>query len=329
MSGKPVSQALKSDIQFYDYHPVLSDFFSEVIAGLQSVPKQIPPKFFYDENGSRLFEEICQQPEYYPTMIEHQILEDNAEEIARVIGEHHYVLEPGCGSCEKIKLLLETLKPKAYVPMDISREFLQESAHELSREYPWLDVHAACVDFTGDIELPFCKPNTRKLTFFPGSSVGNFEPEQAQNFLEHVHKLVGPGGGLLIGVDLKKDKDRLDKAYNDKTGVTAEFNLNLLSRINSELDANFDLDLFKHNAFYNEKLGRVEMHLVSQKQQQIRIGEHFVEFEEGESIHTENSYKYSVEEFQKLGTDAGFLPVCVWTDPDQLFSVHYFESTAY
>ena len=316
----------QSEIQFYDYHPELTDFYSEVITGLQAQPKRIPPKFFYDETGSQLFEKICQSPEYYPTRTEQKILEENAGEIATIIGEHPYIIEPGCGSCEKIKLLLEIFRPNAYIPMDISREFLQASAQALSDEYPWLEVHAACVDFTEPMDLPFCPPKVRKLAFFPGSSIGNFEPQQAVRFLRHVLTMVGEGGGLLIGVDLKKDAAKLNEAYNDRQGVTADFNLNLLSRINTELDADFDLDKFSHRAFYNSDAGRVEMHLVSQKSQQIKIGDHFISFEPGETIHTENSYKYSIEEFQELGSEAGFKPVKVWTDLDCQFSVHYFDA---
>ncbi len=313
------------DIQFYDYHPEQSDFYNEVVVGLKATPKVIPPKFFYDEVGSNLFEQICQLPEYYPTRTEQEILSKNAREIANIIGTHSYILEPGCGSCEKIKILLDTLRPKAYVPMDISKDFLQKSAQAISDEFPWLDVHAACVDFTAPIELPFCPENEHKLAFFPGSSVGNFEPKHAKQFLRQVVDMVGKGGGMLIGVDLKKEEQLLCDAYNDDAGVTAEFNLNLLSRINDELDANFNLEHFDHHAFYNSDIGRIEMHLVSQKSQEIKVGEHLINFTAGESIHTENSYKYTIKEFQQLAGDAGFMPVDVWTDDEKLFSVHYFE----
>jgi len=328
MSKEQTALAEKTEIQFYDFHPEMSDFYSEVVAGLKTEPKKIPPKFFYDETGSRLFEQICEAPEYYPTRTEQQILSTHAHDIAKIIGEHHYIIEPGCGSCEKIKLLLEILKPEAYVPMDISKDFLQESAQAISDEYPWLDVHAACIDFTEPMDLPFCPSDARKLAFFPGSSIGNFEPKQARTFLRHVLNMVGTGGGILIGVDLKKDEHKLSNAYNDDAGVTADFNLNLLSRINAELDADFELDHFDHHAFYNADVGRIEMHLVSQKSQQIVIGDHLISFESGETIHTESSYKYTIEEFQQLGSDAGFTPVQVWTDPKNLFSVHYFEAPA-
>jgi len=315
------------DFQFYDYHPKQIDFYNEVLTGLQASPKVIPPKFFYDEVGSNLFEQICQLPEYYPTRTERDILSRNAREIASIIGTHSYILEPGCGSCEKIRILLETLKPKAYVPMDISRDYLQKSAQAISDAYPWLDVHAACVDFTAPIELPFCPDDEHKLAFFPGSSIGNFEPKHAKQFLRQIVDMVGSGGGLLIGVDLKKEEQILHQAYNDNAGVTAEFNLNLLSRINEELDANFNLDEFNHHAFYNSEVGRIEMHLVSQKSQKVKVGDYFIDFSAGESIHTESSYKYTVIEFQELAIDAGFKPRQVWTDSGELFSVHYFEVT--
>jgi len=316
-----------TEIQFYDFHPKPSDFYSEVTKGLTQTPKVIPPKFFYDELGSRLFEQICMTPEYYPTRTEQKILSENAEEIARVIGQHAYVIEPGSGSCEKIKLLLDTLRPKAYVPMDISKDFLQASAQAISEEYPWLDVHAACIDFTQPLDLPFCPADAHKLAFFPGSSIGNFEPTQAINFMAQLAKTVGPGGGLLIGVDLKKEASILDDAYNDREGVTAAFNLHLLQRINQELAAEFDLNLFEHHAFYNDEAGRIEMHLVSQTKQWVPVADSIVDFQAGETIHTESSYKYTVPEFQRLATAAGFMPIHVWTDENNLFSVHYVEVT--
>lgn len=316
------------EIQFYDFHPKASDFYSEVIDGLIRTPKFIPPKFFYDEHGSRLFEQICVTPEYYPTRTEQKILKNNADEIAEIIGKHAYVIEPGSGSCEKIKLLLDTLEPKAYVPMDISKDFLQSSAQAISDEYPWLDVHAACIDFTQPLDLPFCPADARKLAFFPGSSIGNFEPLQAITFMSQLAKTVGHGGGLLIGVDLKKDRAILNEAYNDRDGVTAAFNLNLLQRINNELDAEFDLNLFEHRAFYNNKIGRIEMHLVSQAKQLVSVADSVFDFQYGESIHTESSYKYTVEEFQQMAMAAGFTPVHVWTDENNLFSVHYVEVAA-
>ena len=321
-------QAASTELQFYDFHPKQADFFSEVVNGLQGDPKTISPKFFYDEAGSQLFEKICACAEYYPTRTEHKILKDNASDIANVIGEHAYIIEPGSGSCEKIKLLLDTLRPEAYVPMDISKDFLQASAQAISNQYPWLDVHAACIDFTQPLHLPFCPPEARKLAFFPGSSIGNFEPTQAAGFLSQMAKTVGEGGGMLIGVDLKKNPTILNNAYNDVEGVTAAFNLNLLTRVNNELNANFNLDTFKHHAFYNDEQGRIEMHLVSQTEQTVQLDDYEVMFSKGETIHTENSYKYTIDEFQALASQAGFEPRHVWVDDDNLFSVHYLDTAS-
>jgi dimethylhistidine N-methyltransferase len=328
VTAETIQKTSNSEIEFYDFHPEISDFHLEVLEGLRKEPKKISPKFFYDEAGSQLFEKICSLPEYYPTRTEQKILEENLDKIAAIVGKYPYIIEPGCGSCEKIKPLLKSLKPATYVPMDISREYLKETAQSLSDEFPWLEVQAACVDFTSPVDLSFCPENARKLAFFPGSSIGNFEPSQARNFLRHMLETVGPEGGMLIGVDLKKDIEILNKAYNDAAGVTADFNLNLLTRINNELNADFDLSSFGHKAFYNDKAGCVEMHLVSQKAQQIKIGDNYIDFRQGETIHTESSYKYTIEEFQKLGNDAGFLPLHVWTDDRNRFSVHYFEAPA-
>jgi len=315
-------------IQFYDYHPKQADFFAEVIDGLSKVQKKIPPKFFYDEKGSEIFEEICETPEYYPTRTEQCILHENAEEIANIIGHHCLLVEPGSGNCEKVRLLLDALKPQAYVPMDISKDHLKKAAQTLSADYPWLDVHAACIDFTQPLDLSFCPEDMQKIAFFPGSSIGNFEPPSAIQFMQQVVDAVGQGGGMLIGVDLKKDKQILDAAYNDEAGVTAAFNLNLLERINQELDADFEVDNFEHHAYYNQDKGRIEMHLRSQQEQIINIEDQIIKFNKGETIHTENSYKYTIKEFQAMATQAGFMPVYVWTDPDELFSVHYFEVPA-
>lgn len=323
-----MNQTSAASIEFYDYHPKPADFFAEVMDGLHARPKAIPPKFFYDERGSILFEQITELPEYYPTRTEQGILQTHAEEIAQIVGRNCLLVEPGSGNCEKVRLLLDALQPQTYVPMDISRDHLRKAAMSLSADYPWLDVHAACIDFTQPLDLSFCPPQSQRVAFFPGSSIGNFEPTEAVTFMAQVAAGVGAGGGMLIGVDLKKDKTVLDAAYNDAAGVTAQFNLNLLERINHELDANFKLEQFEHHAFYNERAGRIEMHLISQTPQLVRIDRKNIAFAEGESIHTENSYKYTIEEFQRLAVQAGFIPVYVWTDPDTLFSVHYFEVPA-
>lgn len=314
-----------TSIQFYDYHPESVNFFSEIINGLTSKFKFIPPKFFYDEKGSQLFEQICNTPEYYPTRTEQKILTDNAVEIAQIIGHNCLLIELGSGNCEKVRLLLDALRPAAYVPVDISRIHLCKAAEALSKDYPWLEVFAACIDFTQPLDLAFCPDNLKKMAFFPGSSIGNFEPIAAARFMSQIVESVGPGGGLLIGVDLKKQKNVLENAYNDYVGMTAAFNLNVLTRINQELDAGFKLDAFEHHAFYNTEKGRVEMHLRSKGEQIVNVGGQRITFADDETIHTENSYKYSIEEFQQLTIDAGFKPVNVWVDTDKLFSVHYLE----
>jgi dimethylhistidine N-methyltransferase len=309
---------------FYDQHPQPADFFREVIDGLSRRPRRVPPKFFYDEAGSRLFDRICATPEYYPTRTEIGILHDNARSIARRVGRDCLLIEPGSGNSAKVRELLGTLAPRLYMPVDISKQYLRQSAARLAREYPWLDVRAACADFTAGQALPELPDDGRRVAFFPGSSVGNFEPAEAQAFLGVMADTVGADGGLLIGVDLKKDPAVLHAAYNDAQGITAAFNLNLLTRINRELDGDFDLDGFAHKAFYDAELGRVEMHLVSLRDQRVRIdGRHFA-FVAGESIHTESSYKYSVDEFSALASAAGFRLEEVWTDADALFSVQFY-----
>jgi L-histidine Nalpha-methyltransferase len=310
-------------VRFYDEQPPATSLRDEVLRGLAARPKRIAPKFFYDERGSRLFDAICELPEYYPTRTEMAILESCAEEIARLAGPECTLIELGSGASKKIRLLLEALWPRQYFGIDISREFLLESVRRLARDYPWLEVHAACADFAQDLDLPDCPGSGRKLAFFPGSTIGNFEPRDALAFLQRVRRLIQPGGALLIGVDLKKDPRVLHDAYNDSRGVTAAFNLNLLERLRAELGAELEPENFRHRAFYDEARGRVEMHLVSRRAQEIRVlGKRF-RFEAGESIHTESSYKYSVEEFHALAHRAGLQPRQVWLDSARLFSVHY------
>jgi len=312
-----------NEIKFYDFHPKPNDFFAEVIDGLLKEKKSIPPKFFYNEKGSEIFDAICESPEYYPTRTEIGILQDNAAEISQYIDSDCLLIEPGSGSSQKIRLLLDTLKPSVYMPMDISKDYLIKIAKDISSEYSWLDVHAACIDYTDEIKLPYNMDDVHKVAFFPGSSIGNFEPQNAVNFLKNIAEIVKPGGGILIGVDLKKEIDILNAAYNDSLGVTADFNLNLLTRINHELNANFDLNGFEHMAFYNDKKGRIEMHIKSKEYQEVLVGDYSISFFENETIHTENSYKYTINEFQVLLRCAGFEPLRVWTDENELFSVHY------
>ncbi len=314
-------------VRFYDEQPSTATLRDEVLQGLSARPKHIAPKFFYDEQGSRLFDAICEQPEYYPTRTEMAILESCADEVACLTGPDCTLIELGSGASKKIRLLLEALWPRQYFGIDISREFLLESVRRLAHDYPWLEVHAACADFAQDVDLPDCPGSGRKLVFFPGSTIGNFEPRDALAFLQRVRRQVQPGGALLIGVDLKKDPRVLNAAYNDDQGVTAAFNLNLLERLRTELGAELDPENFRHHAFYNAARGRVEMHLVSRRTQEIRVlGKRF-RFDAGESIHTESSYKYSVEEFHALAHRAGLQPRQVWLDSARLFSVHYLDVT--
>jgi dimethylhistidine N-methyltransferase len=311
-------------IELHDLHPTTADLAAEVLAGLRRRPRAraIPPKFFYDARGSELFEAITRTPEYYPTRTEMEILQANADAIAARVGTGSLLVEPGGGSCAKVRILLEGLRPCAYVPMDISREHLWVAAEQVAAEFPWLEVHAACTDFTRRLEVPAAVPEGPRVAFFPGSSIGNFDPPAAIEFMAAVAELVGPGGFLLIGVDLKKDRAILDAAYNDAAGVTADFNLNLLVRINRELGADFELAAWRHRAFYDAGRGRIEMHLVSAKAQAVRVAGESFEFALGETIHTENSYKHTVEEFQGLAARAGFRPEAVWSDGQRLFSVH-------
>jgi dimethylhistidine N-methyltransferase len=296
----------------------------EVLNGLQKRQKALSSKFFYDERGSELFEEITHQAEYYPTRTERKILTSNITEIAAVIGSESVIIEPGSGSSKKTRLLLDEIpKLAAYVPVEISQEYLARMVKELRSEYPGLLVKPVCADYTKPFELPeIDTPFEYYVVFYPGSTIGNFRPETAQSFLQMLAEFMVPGGGLLIGVDLKKDPELLEAAYNDKKGVTAAFNKNMLVRLNRELNANFEVDQFVHHAFYNQEKGRIEMHLVSQSEQRVRIGDESISFKKGETIHTENSYKYSLQDFEALVSE-WFSVDQVWTDDDDLFSLQY------
>ena len=313
-------------VSFHDLHPSADDLAEDVLTGFSHAQKAIPPKYFYDAEGSRLFDAITELPEYYPTRTETAMLRQYADEIAQKAGTGHLLVEPGSGSCTKARILLEGLQPCAYVPMDISRDHLRIAAREVAVEFPWLEVHAACTDFTRLMELPPGSPEGRRLAFFPGSSIGNFHPDAAIDFLRMIAELVGPGGQLLIGVDLKKDRAILEAAYNDAQGVTAAFNLNLLARINRELGADFDPEKWQHRALYNEAQGRIEMHLASRVAQKVTVQGQTFHFAEGETIHTENSYKYTVGEFRDLAARAGFTTDTVWVDADNLFSLHLLQT---
>ena len=314
-------------VRFYDNHPGTASLRDEVLRGLALQPKMIPPKFFYDRRGSELFDAICGLPEYYPTRTEIALLQAHAKEIAALAGPECLLIELGSGASKKVRLLLETLQPSAYMGIDISKDFLLNSARQLAADYPWLEVHAACADFSHTLHLSYCPSHFRKLAFFPGSTIGNFEPDAAMTFLKQLRKILWPDGALLIGVDLKKDSAILHAAYNDAQGVTAEFNLNLLSRIQNELDTNLNPVSFSHQAFYNEHLGRIEMHLMSQYAQRVRVENCWFSFAAGETLHTESSYKYSVAEFHQLARRAGYQAKQVWTDTQQFFSIHYLRLT--
>jgi dimethylhistidine N-methyltransferase len=300
-------------------------FYRDVIQGLRRTQKEIPCKYFYDDFGSDLFDEICELEEYYLTRTELSILRKHAKAMAAAIGEDCELIEFGSGSGLKTRLLLEHLPAlRAYLPVEISREPLERSALELGERFPGLRVLPVHADFTARLSLPKTgDPKARRVVYFPGSTIGNFSPEQALKLFRTIVRLVGPGGGLLIGFDLDKDESIVEPAYNDRRGVTAAFNLNLLRRINDELDADFELDEFTHHAPYRRTFERVEMHLVSRKHQVVRVGKEEFAFAEGETIHTECSYKYSREHFGKLTSHAGFAMDREWVDPNDYFSVQY------
>ncbi|RKZ17842.1 L-histidine N(alpha)-methyltransferase [bacterium] len=310
-----------------DLHPPHTDFRTEVIEGLGARSRRLSPMYFYDEAGSQLFDQICELPEYYPTRTEIAILEDSMPEIVQALGPDVLLVEFGSGSSRKIRELLDHLpSPAAYVPVDISRSHLMEAAEAIARDYPGLEVLPVCADFTEPIDLPRpARSPRRRIVFFPGSTVGNFEPAAARHLLESVRQDCGPGGGLLIGVDLRKDPEVLRAAYDDAAGVTAAFNLNLLRRINRELGADFVLDNFAHEIRWDEQAGRIEMHLRSLVDQTVQLGEHRWQLSAGETIHTENSHKWSIEGFAALAASAGLESDRVWTDSARLFSVHLYR----
>lgn len=310
---------------FHDLHPAPQSFLEDALNGLARAQKALPPKYFYDDAGSALFESICGLPEYYPTRAEMAIMEHHAADMARCLAGCTTLIEYGSGSGRKTRVLLDALRPAVYVPIDISQEQLARSAYRTAEAFPALRVIAVCADYTQHIDLPDADvpAGSRRAIYFSGSSIGNFTPEEAQAFLSRARRLAGPGGAMLIGVDLKKDLAILHAAYNDAQGITAAFNLNVLQRMNRELGADFDLNAFAHRAFYDTEAGRIEMHLAAKREQQVRIRQETFSFRSGETIHTENSYKYSIAEFQALARASGFLPERYWLDPSRLFSVHH------
>ncbi|HKI75453.1 MAG TPA: L-histidine N(alpha)-methyltransferase [Pseudomonadales bacterium] len=309
-------------IYFYDHLPEPEDASAQLIEGLNQSSKAISPKFFYDERGSELFTEITRQPEYYPTRTEIGLLRSIRESLRRLIGDDSVLIEYGSGNSEKIRLLLESLRPRVYAPLDISGDYLARAAEAVASEHPWLEVHATCIDYSREFDLPF-DVEGRKVGFFPGSSIGNFTPEEAREFLIQVRSQLGEDGALLIGVDMKKDESVLNRAYNDAAGVTAAFNLNVLTHINREFDANFRVDSFEHLAEYNAEEGCVQMFLVSKQDHVVHIAGEKVRFAAGERIHTENSHKYSEAEFLAMAREAGFDDSEVWQDDNGWFSVFY------
>lgn len=316
---------MTGNLSLYDYKPEASNLYQAVIDGFSRKEKSIPAKFFYDRRGSELFEQICEQPEYYPPRVERGMLARLAGEIASLTGRGRILIEPGAGNTGKVRLLLEALRPAAFVPMDISFEHLKQAAEGLATDFPWLAILAACVDYTHSLPIPDATPAGPRLLFFPGSSVGNFHRQEVLGFLGRVRQALGADGMLLIGVDTKKDPVLLNAAYNDAQGVTARFNLNLLQRMRRELAMECRPEQFEHRAFYNESLGRIEMHLVSRQRQRLSFDGHSFELGAGETLHTENSYKYAPQEFIALAEAGGFRHRRHWLDEQGLFAIYLFE----
>ena len=315
------STALTNEFQESSYQNDLA----EILEGLSQNPKKISPKFFYDETGSRLFEAICELPEYYPTRTEIAIMREHLPEMAEHIGPGAHVIEFGIGSGLKTKLLLEALdQPVAFAPVDISAEHLADTVEALAKDFPGIEMLPVAADFS----RPFPQPEPsrkadRNLVYFPGSTIGNFEPEAALELLRVMHHEAGPDGGMLIGLDLRKDRETLERAYNDSAGVTAEFNLNLLHHLNREFGSDFDTNAFRHLAFYNDSEGRIEMHLVSEMNQSVSLAGREFQIVDGEHIITEYSHKYTPEGFGEMAVNAGFTVERLWTDPQHWFGIMY------
>jgi dimethylhistidine N-methyltransferase len=313
--------------ELIDLEPAPADLAVEAVRGLAGDPKTLPCKLFYDKRGSELFEAICELPEYYPTRTEIGIMRRHLRDIADVIGPRVQLVELGSGSSTKTEILLDALDdPVAYAPIDISREHLRESALRIHSDYPQLQVQAVCTDYTEPFAVPTPERRPeRTVVFFPGSTIGNFHEPDARRFLGRIADIVGVGGGLLIGVDLRKSEELLVAAYDDAQGVTAEFNLNLLHRLNREANADFAVDQFEHRSVWNDALGRVEMHLVSRVRQRVAVDGHAFDFAEGESVRTECAYKYGVAEFAAIADR--FDVRRVWTDERRRFSVQFLVVT--
>lgn len=310
--------------------PEVDDFLLDVLDGLRRHPRSIPPKYFYDAHGSHLFDLICDTPEYYPTRTEIGILEQFGAQMAELIGKTCVLIELGSGSATKTPLLLQHLtEDSVYLPIDICEPHLMQSTQRLQAMFPAFVMHPLCTDYMRLPMLDMGKHHgKRKVIFFPGSTIGNCTPDESLQLLRHASILAGEDGALLIGVDSKKSPDILNAAYNDADGHTAAFNRNLLLRMQRELGAKVDPDGFSHYAYYNAEMGRIEMHLISQRAQTIHLNGEYFHLKLGESIHTENSYKYTVQEFQQLARSAGWHPKMVWSDRAGLFNVHYLSRSA-
>ena len=304
-----------------------STFAADVLRGLTASPKRLLPKYFYDDAGSRLFEQITELPEYYPTRCEIGILGEHASDICKLIPEGAALIEFGAGAAKKARILLRAAPQlAAYVPVDICAEMIDRDAAELRADFPELKVLPVRADITTPFDLPQeAKAAPARVGFFPGSTIGNFEPHEAAAFLRNAAKILGAGAVLIIGVDLIKASEVLTAAYNDKAGVTARFNCNLLKRINRELGGTFKLDTFEHHAFYNRERHRIEMHLASRKRQKVKLAGETIDFRAGETIHTENSYKYSIESLAALARGVGWAPIAAWTDSNRYFSIQAFR----
>ena len=327
LSARAVRRPAPRNLFVVDLAPRTESFEREVAAGLSRSPKTLPPKFFYDQRGAQLFTAICGTRAYYPTRTENRILVQSSSEIAAAIGRGAVIIEYGAGEIDKVRRLLPSARPAMYVGLDISGDQLVRASTALALDHPWLSVVAVIGDYHSELEAELTLPaHARRIVFFPGSTIGNFEPDDAREFLRRVRALVGESGGIVIGVDLQKPVDMLDLAYNDPQGYTAAFNLNLLARMNRELGADFDLSAFAHRAFYNAERARIEMHLLSVREQRVHIGGRVFAFAAGETIHTENSYKYTPESFSALAREAGFGLQRMWTDPAHWFGVFFLHN---
>ena len=319
-------QVLPENEQGLNGQKVDREVLADIQTGLRALPKRISPRYFYDERGSGLFEEITRLPEYYPTRTELSLLERYSEDIARINGQGSVLLEPGAGNCSKVRLLLDALQPACYVPIDISREFLFSAADSLRREFDHIPIHPVADDMHSNVQLPLELEGIPRLVFYPGSTIGNYTPEEAVDYLCHIRRIIGQDGGLLIGVDLQKDIAILHRAYNDTAGTTAAFNLNSLNHVNSVTGADFDPSQFLHVAFYNEQDNRIEMHLESTVDQFVLLAGEAIFLNEGERILTEYSYKYTLDGFARLAAQAGLAARKHWVDDDGLFSLQYYRA---